>query len=118
MADTYQHYKTGRSYALLGEATFPKDITRLRQVSTALYSEDPDTVLGLYINNDWYALHHLTGTTRADETLQYAIYQAQYDCGLGSRVIWARPHQMFFELVEKDGKLVPRFELVDEKESP
>ncbi len=44
------------------------------------------------------------------ETLEeYVVYKALY----GEQKLWVRPAKMFTELVEKDGKKVPRFMLVD-----
>ena len=37
------------------------------------------------------------------------IYQALY----GEKKIWVRPKKMFFENVERDGKIFPRFKLLE-----
>jgi hypothetical protein len=45
---------------------------------------------------------------RHSETLEeLALYETLYENDLGS--VWVRPLNMFFEDVEVDGKLVPRF---------
>lgn len=49
------------------------------------------------------------------ETLEeIVIYMALYECrdfGIGS--LWVRPKKMFEEMVEIDGKKVPRFEYIE-----
>ena len=48
---------------------------------------------------------------RHSETLEeVVVYQALY----GERGIWVRPASMWNELVERDGKTVPRFIYIDE----
>ena len=43
------------------------------------------------------------------ETLEYmVVYQALY----GSGDIWVRPLNIFLENIEKDGKIIKRFELI------
>lgn len=46
------------------------------------------------------------------ETLEeMVVYKALY----GDFKIWVRPLSMWDELVERDGKRIPRFELIEEK---
>ena len=45
--------------------------------------------------------------TETEETL--VIYRALY----GEGGLWVRPAKMFFETIERDGKKMKRFELVD-----
>ncbi len=48
------------------------------------------------------------------ETLEdMVVYEALYDNPVGK--IWVRPLKMFQEKVEKDGKLVDRFEYIGDK---
>lgn len=55
----------------------------------------------------------LIGVGRHSETLEdMAIYQAEY----GTCEIWVRPLKMFLEKIEINGKIVPRFKLIDENE--
>ncbi len=51
--------------------------------------------------------YEVLGMARHSETLEYlAVYRAlSEDHGL-----WVRPAEMFFEEVERDGKIMPRFE--------
>lgn len=51
----------------------------------------------------------MIGFARHTETLApLVVYRALY----GERGLWVRPHAMFCETVEVDGKQVPRFALV------
>lgn len=46
---------------------------------------------------------------RCSETMEeYVVYQALY----GEQGIWIRPMKMFAETVERDGKVMPRFERI------
>ena len=52
-------------------------------------------------------LYRLEGFAKDSETLEeMVVYRALYgECGL-----WVRPAKMFFEAIERDGKLMKRFE--------
>ena len=51
------------------------------------------------------------GVAKHSETLEeFVVYQAQY----GEHQIWIRPLSMFEEMVEIDGKTVPRFKYIGE----
>ncbi len=55
-------------------------------------------------------LYRLEGFAKDSETLEpMAIYRALY----GDGGLWVRPAKMFFETVERDGKRIKRFELVE-----
>jgi hypothetical protein len=48
---------------------------------------------------------------RHSETLEEMIlYKALYNGKFGENSLWVRPARMFSEMVEIDGKQVPRFE--------
>jgi hypothetical protein len=50
------------------------------------------------------------GVARHSETEEeLVVYRPEYD----ERGLWVRPLKMFTELVEVDGKKVPRFERID-----
>lgn len=52
-----------------------------------------------------YRIH---GVVRHSETLEeMVLYEALYENELGK--MWVRPIAMFFEAVEHEGKMVPRF---------
>lgn len=61
-------------------------------------------------------LYHLIGAVRHSETLEVlALYRPLY----GEGALWVRPWAMFFETVEIDGVVRPRFErLPDARDQP
>ena len=57
-------------------------------------------------------LYRLEGFAKDSETLEpMVIYRALY----GEGGLWVRPAQMFFEAIERDGKRMKRFELIENK---
>lgn len=55
--------------------------------------------------------YEVIGTATHSETLEeYAVYRALY----GEGTLWIRPAAMWNELVEKDGRKVPRFVYIGE----
>ena len=55
-------------------------------------------------------LYRLEGFARDSETLEeMVVYRALY----GEHGLWVRPAKMFFETIERDGKTMKRFELVE-----
>ena len=55
-------------------------------------------------------LYRLEGFAKDSETLEeMAVYRALY----GEGDLWVRPAKMFFETIERDGKHMKRFVLVD-----
>ena len=56
-------------------------------------------------------LYRLEGFAKDSETLEeMVVYRALY----GERVPWVRPAKMFFETVEREGKKMMRFELLED----
>lgn len=56
-------------------------------------------------------LYEVIGLVRHSETLEEMIlYKALYNGKFGKNSLWVRPARMFSEMVEIDGKQVPRFE--------
>ena len=54
--------------------------------------------------------YRLEGFAKDSETLEeMVVYRALY----GEGGLWVRPAKMFFETIERDGKKMKRFELVD-----
>jgi hypothetical protein len=51
--------------------------------------------------------------THSETQEQVVVYQCLY----GDYSMWVRPKEMFTELVEVDGKRIPRFEFVSEQET-
>ena len=57
-------------------------------------------------------LYRLEGFAKDSETLEeMVVYRALY----GERGLWVRPAKMFFETIERDGKRMKRFQLLEEK---
>lgn len=57
--------------------------------------------------------YELLFTATHSETLEtMVVYRALY----GDGGVWVRPLSMWEEKIERDGKIVPRFEFVSEKE--
>ncbi len=55
-------------------------------------------------------LYRLEGFAKDSETLEeMVVYRALY----GDGGLWVRPAKMFFETVERDGKTMKRFELLE-----
>ena len=53
----------------------------------------------------------LEGVAKDSETLEeMVVYRALY----GEGGLWVRPAKMFFETIERDGKTMKRFEVVEE----
>ena len=56
-------------------------------------------------------LYNVFFLSRHSETLEeFATYECLYENEMGR--YWVRPLKMFLEMVEKDGKQVPRFEYI------
>ena len=56
--------------------------------------------------------YRLEGFAKDSETLEdMVVYRALY----GERGLWVRPAKMFFETIERDGKCMRRFELVEDR---
>ena len=56
-------------------------------------------------------LYRLEGFAKDSETLEeMVVYRALY----GDGGLWVRPAKMFFETIERDGKMMKRFELVED----
>ena len=56
-------------------------------------------------------LYRIEGFAKDSETLEeMVVYRALY----GEGGLWVRPAKMFFETIERDGKTMKRFELVED----
>ena len=54
--------------------------------------------------------YEVIGVAKDSETMEeVVVYRALY----GDHGFWVRPAKMFAETVERDGKIVKRFELID-----
>ena len=57
-------------------------------------------------------LYRLEGFEKDSKMLEeMVVYRALY----GERGLWVRPAKMFFETIERDGKTMKRFELVEDE---
>ena len=57
--------------------------------------------------------YEVIGIAKHSETLEdLVVYEALYDNKVSK--LWVRPLEMFLEKIEKDGKLINRFEFVGE----
>ncbi|MBI2671985.1 DUF1653 domain-containing protein [Candidatus Woesearchaeota archaeon] len=57
--------------------------------------------------------YHVLGVARHSETLEeFVVYKALYENEFGKNCFWIRPKKMFLETVNKDGRILPRFEFV------
>lgn len=53
--------------------------------------------------------YEVVGLAKHSETMEeFVVYRALY----GERGLWVRPKEMFLEEIERDGKVVKRFEFV------
>ena len=58
-------------------------------------------------------LYRLEGFAKDSETQEeMVVYRALY----GGHGLWVRPAKMFFETIEREGKTMRRFELVEDPE--
>jgi hypothetical protein len=63
-----------------------------------------------HFKGNFYQVLHIAKHSETEETL--VVYQPEY----GERAIWVRPLVMFDETIERDGKVIKRFQYVsDEK---
>ena len=58
--------------------------------------------------------YEVTGFVRHSETLEkLVIYKALYDSKeFGDNALWVRPEKMFSEMVNMNGKEIPRFKYI------
>jgi cyclomaltodextrinase / maltogenic alpha-amylase / neopullulanase len=58
-------------------------------------------------------LYEVIGIARHSETMEeLVVYRALYDSE-GKNALWVRPKSMFLEMVDIDGKRVPRFKYLE-----
>ena len=74
-------------------------------------SEEQEKLVGREFRHFKGNHYRLEGFAKDSETLEkMAVYRALY----GDGGLWVRPAKMFFETIERDGKLIKRFELLEE----
>ena len=71
---------------------------------------------GTYIHSKSGQKYKVFGVGRHSETLEeLVVYQGLYDSEeFGPNPIWVRPKDMFEEDIEINGRVVPRFKLMEE----
>ena len=70
-------------------------------------TEEQKQLIGRTFRHFKGKLYRLEGFAKDSETLEeMAVYRALYSDG----GLWVRPAKMFFETIERDGKLMKRFE--------
>lgn len=73
-------------------------------------------VRGKYLHAKSGKPYEVLGIARHSETLEeFIVYRPLYDNALQDVIsdFWVRPRGMFFEAVEVDGQMVPRFARVE-----
>ena len=61
-------------------------------------------------------MYKVLGVARHSETQEeMVVYEAQYDSEFGTRALWVRLVKEFAEMVEIEGKKVPRFTLMERR---
>ncbi len=70
--------------------------------------------LGLYRHYKKKEFYEVIGIAVHSQTLEeMVVYIARYDCEIyGLNKLWVRPVNIFFQIIEENGKNVPRFEYV------
>ena len=70
-----------------------------------------DSLIGRMFRHFKGNLYRFEEFAKDSETLEeMVVYRALY----GEQGLWVRPAKMFFETIERDGKTMKRFELIEE----
>ena len=73
-------------------------------------NEEHEKLIGREFRHFKGNLYRLEGFAKDSETLEeMVVYRALY----GEHGLWVRPAKMFFETIERDGKQMKRFELLE-----
>ena len=84
-----------------------KDLHDMKQPNNFIMTEEWQEMIGREFRHFKGNLYRLEGFAKDSETLeQMVVYRALY----GDGGLWVRPAKMFFETIERDGKLMKRFE--------
>ena len=74
-------------------------------------TEEQEKLIGREFRHFKGNRYRLEGFAKDSETLEeMVVYRALY----GEYGLWVRPAKMFFETIERDGKRMKRFELIEE----
>lgn len=79
----------------------------MKQPNNVVMTEEWQEMIGREFRHFKGNLYRLEGFVKDSETLEeMVVYRALY----GDGGLWVRPAKMFFETIERDGKLMKRFE--------
>ena len=82
----------------------------VRAYHRAFMTEEQEKLIGCEFRHFKGKLYRIEGFAKDSETLEkMVVYRALY----GERGLWVRPAKMFFETIERDGKRIKRFELLE-----
>jgi hypothetical protein len=82
-----------------------------RKIKGGIMTDEQAELVGRTFRHFKGNLYRLEGFAKDSETLEeMVVYRALY----GKRGLWVRPAKMFFETVERDGRTMKRFELVED----
>ncbi len=82
----------------------------MKQPNNFIMTEEWHEMIGREFRHFKGNLYRLEGFAKDSETLeQMVVYRALY----GDGGLWVRPAKMFFETIERDGKTMKRFELLE-----
>ena len=83
----------------------------MKQPNKVIMAEEWQEMIGREFRHFKGNLYRLEGFAKDSETLEeMVVYRALY----GEGELWVRPAKMFFETIERDGKTMKRFELVED----
>lgn len=75
--------------------------------------ESPELARGMYRHYKG-GVYEVLSVACHTETLEwYVVYESQERKQQNMPSVWVRPYDMFVETIEKDGKVIPRFEKID-----
>ncbi len=82
-----------------------------QRIKSGRMTEEQAELVGRTFRHFKGNLYRLEGFAKDSETLEeMVVYRALY----GEGGLWVRPAKMFFETVERDGRTMKRFELVED----
>ena len=82
-----------------------------RSWCNAKMNEKQEKLIGREFRHFKGGHYRLEGFAKDSETLEeMVVYRALY----GERGLWVRPAKMFFETIERGGKKIKRFELLED----
>ena len=84
-----------------------------RKIKGGIMTDEQAELVGRTFRHFKGNLYRLEGFAKDSETLEeMVVYRALY----GEYGLWVRPAKIFFETIERDGKTMKRFELMEDSE--